>query len=89
MYDWDEDKNRLNIAAHGIAFEAVTRFEWATAMIEIDGREDYRELREKATGFIGDVPYIVIFTRRGEAIRIISLRKATKLERNRYGQQNN
>ncbi len=87
MLDWDDDKNRLNIAAHGIAFEAVVRFEWATAMIEIDGREDYRELREKATGFIGDVPYMLIFTRRGDVIRIISLRKATKLERKRYGQQ--
>jgi uncharacterized protein len=88
MYQWDDDKNRLNKAAHGVAFEAAERFEWSTAMVEIDSREDYGELREKATGFIGDVPYALIFTHRSGLIRIISLRKATRLERKRYGQQN-
>jgi uncharacterized protein len=84
MYEWDEDKNRLNIASHHIAFEAAERFEWSNAIIEIDDREDYRELREMATSFIGSTLHVMIFTERDGVYRIISLRKATKKEKQIY-----
>ena len=84
-YEWDEDKNRLNIAQHGIAFTEADRFEWGRAVFEIDDREDYDELREVATGFLGDVLHVIVFTERGpDIIRIISLRKATKREQKIY-----
>jgi uncharacterized protein len=84
MYERNEDKNRLNILAHGIAFEAVLRFEWDSAVVEIDDREDYGELREMATSFIGSTLHVVIFTERHGIFRIISLRKATKKEKQIY-----
>jgi uncharacterized protein len=46
----------------------------------VDDRGDYRELRERALGFIGVRLHMLVFTRRGDNIRIISLRKAEKKE---------
>lgn len=86
-YAWDAEKNRRNRQAHGIGFAAAERFEWGSAAVEIDDGESYGELREIATGFIGDVLHVLVFTRRGESIRIISLRKATRKERKKYGQE--
>ena len=85
MYDWDDNKNRLNIAAHSIAFEVAERFEWDGAVVEVDDREDYGELREKATSFIGSVLHVMIFAELDDGtLGIISLRKATKREKQIY-----
>ena len=79
-YQWDENKNRANKAKHGLYFEDAERFDWNTALILTDDREDYGEDRMIAQGFIDARLYILVFTRRGENIRIISLRKASKKE---------
>jgi uncharacterized protein (DUF4415 family) len=47
-------------ADHGVDFAAAERFEWESAAVEIDIRADYGELREIATGFIGDVLYVLV-----------------------------
>lgn len=84
-YDWDEAKNRLNKKKHGISFEAVERFEWDSADIDIDDREDYGELREVALGFIGVVLYHLTYVATDdETIRIISLRAANTAEARRF-----
>ena len=83
-YIWDEEKRDANLREHKIDFNAVYRFEWQTAFIFIDDREDYGELREVAIGFIGLGLYVLTFTRRGERIRIISLRKAEKRDARKY-----
>ena len=82
-YEWDEEKNRANKAKHGIGFEAMVRFEWDTALLDIDERA-YDELREVADGLIGPALFHVVFTRRNHVIRVISLRKTTKKERLNY-----
>ena len=70
---------------HRVDFSAVYQFNWDWALTDIDDREDYGELREQATGFIGAVPHVLIFTRRmdkdGDVIWVISLRKANRKER--------
>jgi uncharacterized protein len=87
-YGWDEGKRQQNLRNHGVDFTAVYQFNWDWVLTEIDDREDYDELRERATGFIGAVPHILIFTRRadedGEVIWVISLRKANRKERRNY-----
>jgi len=83
-YDWDEAKRAANITDHRVDFTAVYEFDWDTAVFDIDDREDYGELREIAVGFIGVTLHVVIFTERGEWIRIISLRKADKIDVRRY-----
>ena len=87
IYDWDETKRAINIADHGIDFTAAENFDWDTAVINIDDREDYGELREVAWGFIGERLYTLVFTRRGGRIRIISLRKADKREMKKYDEE--
>ena len=85
MYTWDPPKNRSNLREHGIGFDAVDRFDWHSASIEVDSREDYGELREFALGFIGDVLYVLVFVgEEDDEVRIISLRKANKKERQVY-----
>ena len=84
-YDWDEAKNAANRREYGIDFASVERFGWDLADIEIDDREDYGELREVAYSFLGHRLHTLVFTRRGEAIRSISLRKSDKKEMKRYG----
>jgi uncharacterized DUF497 family protein len=83
-YEWDEAKRAANIADHRIDFTAVYDFDWETAVFDIDDREDYGELREIAVGFIGERLYVIIFTRRRQTIRIISLRRAEHQDKKRY-----
>jgi hypothetical protein len=83
-YIWDEEKRKANIREHKIDFAAVARFEWETAFIFIDDRNDYGELREIAIGFIDPSLHVLVFTRRGAQIRVISLRKAEKGEIRKY-----
>ena len=87
-YEWDEAKNRANMRKHGLGFEAVVRFEWSTAQVEFDDREDSGELREVAIGFLGESLHHLVFTRKDDdVIRVISFRSATKAEKRRYVEQ--
>ena len=79
-YEWDESKRRANKAKHGVDFAEAYRFEWPTAVIRVDDREDYGELRELALGFIGVRLYVMAYTARGATARLIMLRKATVKE---------
>lgn len=83
-YEWDEAKRAANVKAHGIDFTAVYVFDWSTAVFTIDDREDYGELREGAIGFIGERLHVVVFTRRGDQIRIISLRRTQNADKKIY-----
>ncbi len=57
-------------------------YEWDTAVIDFDN--NHPEPRWIATGFIGDIQHLVVYTERGDRIRIISLRKATPKEMRDY-----
>jgi|GEM_PF-709612 len=71
---------------------ANTEFLWrgrdfvAVASIE-DDRFDYNETRIRAYGFIDGVAHALVFTFRGQAIRVISLRRAREKEMRRYAPQ--
>src|SRR5262245_33014016 len=84
LYEWDERKRAANIREHGVDFVEAWRFDWETAVIMIDDREHYGELREVALGFIDVRLHAMAFTRRGDTVRIISLRKANRMEMRRY-----
>lgn len=49
-YEWDEAKAQLNLEKHGVAFETVYAFEWDTALVHEDDREDYGEERYRSMG---------------------------------------
>lgn len=84
FYEWNPSKAALNEAKHRVSFRAARRFEWAEALEEIDTRAAYGEVRCTAVSFIGERLFVMVFTRRGEKIRIISLRKANTRETTTY-----
>ena len=81
---YDPRKNERNLRERGLGFEMVAGFDFGSAVYAIDTRKDYGELRTRALGFIGDTLYALVFTMRGSALRVISLRRANRKERNRY-----
>lgn len=82
-YEWDPVKRAANIEKHGVDFTAADRFDWATAEVIRDARQD--EVRYNAFGGIDGRLYVLTFTLRGNAIRIISLRKANRREVRKHG----
>ena len=83
-YEWDEAKRKANIAKHGVDFALVHDFDFETAWVTADDRFAYGENREIALGQIGQRVYVLVFHRRGSAIRVISLRKANAREVTSY-----
>jgi hypothetical protein len=83
-YEWDENKRVANIAKHGVDFTDAELFDWASAVESQDDRAQYGEERFVAIGIIGKRLHILIYTKRGQAIRLISLRRANKREKEFY-----
>lgn len=84
IYEWDEGKREANLRDRGVDFAAAARFDWDTAVIEADARQDYGEPRFIARGLIDGRLYVLVYTRRGATTRVISLRKANAREVKRY-----
>lgn len=84
-YEHDPAKLAANVARHRVWFHEAEGFEWETADIKADDRKRYGETRFQATGYIGLRLYVMVFTLRGAAVRLISLRKANPREMNCYG----
>ena len=83
-YEWDEAKAASNVAKHGVPFTAAQEFDWRRALIIPDVRRDYGEPRWRAISYIGTRLHVLVCTVRHGRIRIISLRKANRRERNAY-----
>ncbi len=85
QYEWDYDKDSINIAKHGVSLAIIETFEWGSARVVIDDRRNYGETRYIANGFIQERLHIIIFTLRNDiAVRVISVRKANKREIRSY-----
>lgn len=88
VFQWDEGKAASNLAKHGVSFRAATGIFSNETIEQLDEREDYGELRWIAIGRVDLDVYRVIYTRRGGTIiRIISVQKASKYEREVYYRQ--
>ena len=84
---FDPAKNERNIRERGISFEQAREFDFETALYVEDAREDYGEKRFRALGSIRRRLHVLVFTMRGETLRVISLRKANRKEANWYEQK--
>ena len=86
-FEWDEEKRQTNIRQHGIDFQDVPPlFDGYTVTVE-DTRFAYGETRYITTGLLKGRALVVAHTERGEKIRLISARKATKYEKISYFEQ--
>jgi len=85
-FEWDPHKARTNLVKHGIAFEeAATIFGDPSSLTIPDPEHSLAEERYVTIGkaFAGKL-LVVVHTDRGDNIRIISARAASRRERKFY-----
>ena len=83
-FEWDEKKRFSNIKKHGIDFKDAIDVFYNLVQRRIDDRVDYGEERYIALGQMKELINAHVFTKRNDNIRIISVRKANKKEREQY-----
>lgn len=84
-FEWDTRKAQFNLRKHGIRFAVASAVFLDNRRLErIDTSENYGEDRWITVGLAEDIELTVVYTLRGERIRIISARKASRYEREAY-----
>lgn len=87
-FEWDENKNKSNLKNHGVSFnEAKTVFYDDKARLIYDQDHSKTEERFILLGISSSFRILVVahtYRKNDEVIRIISARKATKLEIKQY-----
>ncbi len=87
-FEWDEEKNKENLRKHGLDFADAWQIFEAPMLTAPDAREDYGEDRFIGIGFLKNFIVVTIYAEPSEnTIRIISLRKALKHERERFAEE--
>jgi hypothetical protein len=85
MFEWDRKKDEANRKKHGIGFAEAKEIFDEPVLTRRDDRRDYGESRLISIGVLSDVAVIVVaHTGRSGRIRIISARKANRIERKVY-----
>jgi uncharacterized DUF497 family protein len=86
VYEWNAAKARANIQKHGVSFdEAATVFLDPLALTFPDPSHSGGEEREITIGYTGGHQVVFVsHCQRGDRIRIISARNATRRERRQY-----
>lgn len=89
QFEWDESKAEANRTKHGITFEeAVTVFGDPISVTIHDPDHSDDELRYVDIGrSLGGHLLVVVYTERGDVIRIVSCRTATARENEQYEQR--
>lgn len=87
-FEWDEDKNRRNLAKHKVSFETARSVFDDPHVVSIQDRVVEGEERWQTVGMVSGTVLFVAHTYRDEAgdevIRLISARKAIPHERRAY-----
>jgi len=84
-FQWDPAKAASNLQKHGVSFDyAAHVFLDQRRQDGVDRRHTYGEERRITIGSIEGRVYVVAYTRRRTAIRLISARKANARETHKY-----
>lgn len=87
MFEWDPHKNQLNQSKHGVSFaDTFAVFEDPNALTTSTFEREEDRYVTMGMDCFGRI-LIVVYTWRGDAIRIISARKATRPEMGYYESQ--
>jgi uncharacterized DUF497 family protein len=85
LFEWDNNKNQLNIQKHGLSFEHAKLLFDFPMLIKQDYRFEYQEKRYIGYGKLDGRLMCIIYTeRKPNKVRIISFRKANKRETEYY-----
>jgi uncharacterized DUF497 family protein len=82
--EWDDEKRALTLTNRGLDFAHADKLFGGLTLTVEDDRFDYGETRFQTIGRIGRKTVLVVWTPRGEARRIISMRECNVRERERY-----
>jgi uncharacterized DUF497 family protein len=83
-FEFDPAKSAKNEQERGLPFAAASRLFDGLRLEWLDGRKDYGEIRVNTLGEIEGRIFFASFTRREDAVRIISFRKANARETRHY-----
>ncbi|MDR0936875.1 MAG: BrnT family toxin [Oscillospiraceae bacterium] len=87
IFEWDENKNRINLRKHGVSFEeAESVFYDEFSLLLNDLAHSETEDRFNVLGLSVNANLLMVCHcyREGDTIRIISARKSTKTEAENY-----
>lgn len=84
---FDPAKNRSNAKKHGVSLQRARDFDFNTALFDVGDSQDDGEVRYGAIGWLHALLYTLTFTRTGEEIRAISLRKASTQEQQNHADE--
>jgi uncharacterized DUF497 family protein len=84
--EFDPAKDAANQAKHGVSLAFAAELDWDAALVWGDNRFEYNELRMIALAPKTEILYYVAYVDRGNARRIISLRRANRREVKYYVQ---
>ena len=84
-FELDADKQAINLRKHSIDLrDAANVFLDMHRLDAADERKDSGEERRLVVGTVENRVWVVVYTRRADAIRLISARKANEREQKRY-----
>ena len=84
LFEWDENKNRININKHGLSFKTAAKvFLDKNRKNYYDFEHSINEDRWITIGKVKNVLFVV-YTERGDKTRIISAREAQSSEKEKY-----
>ena len=85
-FTWDEKKNEQNIKKHGFDFAEANQVFDSVLISSLDESQDYGEDRWIGIGTLqnGTVVVVVFTEEENDVIRMISMRKASKNEKEKY-----
>lgn len=84
IYTWDEAKRKSNLRKHGLDFADAGVIPEGDAYVIEDCRYPYDERPYNAYGWFHADVVCITYTERKYGLRIISFRKATRQETNKY-----
>lgn len=85
--EWDDAKSERCLRERGFSFaDVVPAFVDPGRHVEVDDRWEYGETRYRLYGHVAGRLFVIVYTRREGAVRIISARKANAGERRRHGE---
>ena len=84
-FEWDPNKERSNLVKHGVTFREATEVFFDPVAVEFFDEHDSEDrFIRVGTSQSRRILVVVFCEREGDAIRIISARKATKKEKAQY-----
>ena len=64
QFDFDPGKDATNLSKHGLSLAAAAELSWDAALVWLDDRADYGEVRMVALAPIGEILFFVVFADR-------------------------